>query len=262
MSLPTPSPATTTPTDDDPLPGFCAILLAAGKGTRMRSELPKVLHPFRGEPLVVHPLRTAANAGARVVVVVVGHGRAEVEATVRADASAAALQLRFAHQAEQLGTGHAVSIALAEMTDLHGPVLVLSGDVPLVTAATLRQLVRAATAGAIGLGVFTPPDTTGYGRILRAADGRVVGIREHRDASPDERAITECNAGLYCFDLALLRTVLPTVRRDNAQGEIYLTDVIAAVAPDARIATIDIPLLQAAGVNSPEELAALERAAG
>ncbi|MFO0632514.1 MAG: NTP transferase domain-containing protein [Nannocystaceae bacterium] len=261
MSLPTPSP-TVPLAADDPVPGFCAILLAAGKGTRMRSELPKVLHAFRGEPLVVHPLRAAASAGAGCVVVVVGHGRAEVEAAVRADASATALQVRFAHQAEQLGTGHAVLVALSQMADLHGPVLVLSGDVPLVQPQTLRQLVRACVVGSIGLGVFTPPDTTGYGRILRAPDGRVVGIREHRDASPAERAITECNAGLYGFDLDLLRTVLPTVRRDNAQGEIYLTDVIAEVAPRCAIATVDIPLLQAAGVNSPEELAALERAAG
>jgi UDP-N-acetylglucosamine diphosphorylase/glucosamine-1-phosphate N-acetyltransferase len=236
-----------------------AIVLAAGKGTRMRSDIAKVLHPFRGDPLVLHPVRAAARAGADPIVVVVGHDGARVEATVRA-ATDGASYLRFAEQAQQLGTGHAVSCALAHLADFEGPVLVLSGDVPLVRTATLRGLVdacRRASAG-LALGVFSPEDPSGYGRILRGADGAVVGIREHRDASPEERAIGECNAGLYCVDARRLRDVLPTVRRDNAQGEIYLTDIVAPLASTGEVIAVPLDPLEAAGVNSPEELARLE----
>jgi len=239
-----------------------AIVLAAGKGTRMRSDIAKVLHRFAGEPLVVHPVRTAAKAGADPIVVVIGHDGARVEATLRAafDGSAS---LRFAEQPQQLGTGHAVSCALAHLAGIVGPVLVLSGDVPLVREATLRELVatcRRSSAG-LALGVFEPDDPAGYGRILRGPDGAVVGIREHRDASADERAIRECNAGIYCVDAVRLATVLPTVRRDNVQGEIYLTDIVAPLAGVGEVIAVRLDAIEAAGVNSPEDLARLEELA-
>lgn len=226
----------------------------------MRSDLPKVLHRFRGEPLAVHAVRAARAAGAEPVVVVVGHGGDEVRATLDAGFPPGAAALRYADQSEQLGTGHAVSCALPQLVGIDGPVLVLSGDVPLVRAHTLRELVaacRRSTAG-LALGVFTPPDAQGYGRILRDAAGAVVGIREQRDASPEERGIGECNAGTYCVDLERLRTVLPGVRRDNAQGEIYLTDIVAPMAAMGEVIAVALALEEAAGVNTPEDLVLLE----
>jgi UDP-N-acetylglucosamine diphosphorylase/glucosamine-1-phosphate N-acetyltransferase len=236
-----------------------AIVLAAGKGTRMRSDIAKVLHPFRGDPLVLHPVRTAARAGADPIVVVVGHDGARVQAAVRTGFEGTS-SLRFAEQAQQLGTGHAVSCALAHLADFDGPVLVLSGDVPLVRSSTLRGLIAACDRSSAGLalGVFAPDDPSGYGRIVRGPDGAVAGIREHRDASPDERAIRECNAGLYCINAERLRAVLPNVRRDNAQGEIYLTDIVAPLAGIGEVIAVSLDPIEAAGVNSPEDLARLE----
>lgn len=226
----------------------------------MRSDLPKVLHRFRGEPLAVHPVRAARAAGAEPIVVVVGHGGDEVRAALDAGFPLGAAPLRYAEQSEQLGTGHAVSCALPQLVAIDGPLLVLSGDVPLVRAETLRELVAACRRSSAGLalGVFTPPDAQGYGRILRDAAGLVVGIREQRDASPEERAIRECNAGTYCVDLDRLRTVLPSVRRDNAQGEIYLTDIVAPMAAMGEVIAVALELEEAAGVNTPEDLALLE----
>jgi bifunctional UDP-N-acetylglucosamine pyrophosphorylase/glucosamine-1-phosphate N-acetyltransferase len=237
-----------------------AVVLAAGKGTRMGSALPKVLHSFRGEALVVHPVRAAIAAGADPIVLVVGHGADAVERCVRDAFGGAGPRLRFALQAEQLGTGHAVLCALDELRDVDGPTLVLSGDVPLVRRETLDALVLACSRNAGALATFAPADRTGYGRILRDANGDVIGIREHRDASPAEREIAECNAGLYCIDAQRLRAILPTVRRDNDQGEIYLTDVVAPLAAQGTVIGLPIPELEAAGVNTKDELARLEAA--
>lgn len=227
----------------------------------MGSALPKVLHPFLGEALVVHPVRAAIAAGADPIVLVVGHGADEVERAVRAAFSGESARLRFALQAQQLGTGHAVLCALDEMRDVSGPVLVLSGDVPLVRRETLATLVATCGASTAALGTFTPGDTTGYGRILRDGNGRVIGIREHRDADAHERAIRECNAGLYCIDAQQLRTILPAVKRDNDQGEIYLTDVVAPLAERGTVVAVPIAELEAAGINTQAELAWLEAAA-
>lgn len=240
-----------------------AVVLAAGKGTRMRSDLPKVLHRFRDEPLVVHAVRAAAAAGADPIVVVVGHGGDQVRAALAGAFAADSPVLRYAEQAQQLGTGHAVGCALAELAGVTGPVLILSGDVPLVLPTTLRALVAAArgASGGLAVGVFEPQDAFGYGRILRGPGGGVVGIREQRDASEAERAIPECNAGTYCVDLDRLRAILPTVGRSNAQGEIYLTDIVAPMADSGDVAAVPLPIREAAGVNSPEDLALLERLA-
>jgi UDP-N-acetylglucosamine diphosphorylase/glucosamine-1-phosphate N-acetyltransferase len=226
-------------------------VLAAGKGTRMRSPLPKVLHRFRGEPLVVHPVRAALEAGASRVVVVVGHGANEVIGTLRTAFPEAHDSLCVAEQPQQLGTGHAVQCALPSLSDRTGPVLILSGDVPLVRVETLSALCDGAsrsTAG-IALAIFTPPDTTGYGRIVRdGRDGPILRIVEHKDATPEERAIAECNAGLYAIEAEALRRELPTLGRANAQGEIYLTDIVARLAGVGEVVGLMVDPLQAAGV--------------
>lgn len=231
-----------------------AVVLAAGKGTRMRSDLPKVLHPLAGEPLAAHAIRAALAAGAGGVVVVVGHGAAQVEQ----DLAPRFPGLRFALQAEQRGTGHALQCALPALDAHAGPVLILSGDVPLLRPGTLRALLTAweASAGGLALCTFTPADPTGYGRIVRDAGGPVRAIVEERDATPDERAIRECNAGVYCADAALLRRELPRLGSANAQGEIYLTDLVR-VAAAAGVRALPTPEEEVAGVNTPEQLAAL-----
>jgi UDP-N-acetylglucosamine diphosphorylase/glucosamine-1-phosphate N-acetyltransferase len=237
-----------------------AIILAAGKGTRMASDLPKVLHPMAGEPLVAYPIRAARQAQAATVVVVVGYEGEHVRNEVTARFPDAAGWLRFATQAEQLGTGHAVMCALPEVPATDGLALVQSGDVPLVRASTLAALAERAEVCSSGLALtsFRPPDPSGYGRILRDPQGRVQGIREHRDASAAERAIDECNAGTYAVRLSLLRTELPHLRRANAQGEIYLTDLVELAARRGEVAALEIDPIEAAGVNTPQQLAELE----
>ena len=232
-----------------------AVVLAAGKGTRMGSDLPKVLHRFAGEPLVVHPIRAARAAGASAVVVIVGHGADRVEAALAPEPG-----LSFALQAEQRGTGHAVLCALPALAEHPGDVLILSGDVPRLRAATLRRLAEAcmASRGGLALATFTPVDPTGYGRVLRDAQGEVVAIVEERDAGPAQRAIRECNAGVYCAAATLLRRELPGLGSANAQGEIYLTDLIARAAGQGGVTALVVPADEVAGVNTPEQLAALE----
>ncbi|MCX4240735.1 sugar phosphate nucleotidyltransferase [Paraliomyxa miuraensis] len=240
-----------------------AIILAAGKGTRMVSDLPKVLHRMAGEPLVAYPIRAAREVGASTVVLVVGYREALVRQEVGERFSVDEGWLRFATQAEQLGTGHAVMCALPALEGIDGTALVLSGDVPLLREKTLRALVERceATAAGLALTTFEPPDPTGYGRILRDADGRVVAIREHRDATLAERAVGECNAGTYAVGLEHLRADLPRVQRSNAQGEIYLTDLVELAAARGEVAALRIDPLEAAGVNTPQQLAELEAAA-
>jgi len=233
-----------------------AVVLAAGKGTRMGSDLPKVLHLLLGEPLVVHPIRAARAAGVAAIVLVVGHGAAAVQAAL----APMYPDLRYALQVEQRGTGHAVLCALPELADHDGPVLILSGDVPGLRPATLRALVeRCAASGAgLALATFTPEDPRGYGRIVRGEDGQVRAIVEERDADADTRAIRECNAGVYCAAAGLLRRELPSIGTANAQGEIYLTDLVARVA-SAGVAGLAVPADEVAGVNTPEQLAAIAR---
>lgn len=239
-----------------------ALILAAGKGTRMRSDLAKVRHRFLGDPLIVHPLRAARAWGAKRAIVVVGHQAHEVEAAVEAwrpdDWPVA-----FALQAEQRGTGHAVVCALEALGEFEGGVLILSGDVPLLSPLTLDRLVSACERSSAGMALasFRPSDPTGYGRIIRDERGRARAIREQRDASPAERAIVECNAGVYCVLADHLRRELPLLGHDNAAGEIYLTDLLALRAAAGEVAVIDVGPLEVAGINTPEQLAELEAAA-
>jgi len=200
------------------------IILAAGQGTRMRSRLPKVLHPIGGRPLVGHVLTTAALLDADHIEVVVRHERDQVVAALSEDYPDAV----FIDQDDVPGTGRAVEVAIDAIPDFDGDVLILSGDVPLLEAETLRALIeghRAASAAATLLSAHLD-DPTGYGRVIRGADGAVQRIVEQKDASPAEAAVTEINAGVYVFRSAELRTYLSQVGQDNAQGEMYLTTVI------------------------------------
>ncbi len=230
------------------------IVLAAGMGKRMHSDLPKVLHPLAGRPLLAHVLDAARALAPRRVFVVHGHGAEKVRA-----AFGAAQDLEWVLQAEQLGTGHAVQQA-APSLDRAGDALILYGDVPLVRAETLRRLVEAARGG---LAVLTTEldDATGYGRVVRDAKGDVARIVEHKDASPEERDVKEVNAGFYAVRAAKLTDWLLRLRNDNAQREYYLTDIVGfAVAEGLPVAGVKVDdALEVAGVNSKRELAMLER---
>jgi len=221
----------------------------------MGSDLAKVLHRVADAPMVYFPIRAALAAGVGDVVVVVGHQASTVEAAV----TEAFPTVRFAEQRQQRGTGHAVCCALEAVRGDSGQVLILSGDVPMLREQTLRELLRAATASSAGVALtaFEPVHPAGYGRILRQG-GRVVGIREEGDATPAERELRECNAGVYCAELALLREILPKLGSDNAQGEIYLTDLIAEAAKRGQVAVVAVSADEVAGINTPEQLAQVD----
>ena len=236
-----------------------AIVLAAGKGTRMNSALPKVVHAAAGRPLLHYVLDGCQRLGARALVVV-GH-----QADAVREACASRPGLRFALQEPQLGTGHAVQMALRASSDpAADAILVLAGDVPLLREETLSALcdLRQKTSAAAALISFRTPCPGSYGRIVRDGAGRVARIVEARDASPEERLINEVNASIYVFDGARLRASIDRVRSDNAQGEFYLTDVVGLlVAAGERVEALvlDDPS-EAVGVNTPAELAAVETA--
>jgi bifunctional UDP-N-acetylglucosamine pyrophosphorylase/glucosamine-1-phosphate N-acetyltransferase len=238
------------------------LIMAAGKGTRMKSRIPKVLQRLAGRPLLHHVLDQAAHLQARSAIVITGHGAAEVEAATAGAASAGrTFELEFVRQEPQLGTGHAVQQAVPHLRD-GGMVVVLSGDVPLTHADTLRSLVAASAGGQLALLTVTLPDPTGYGRIVRDAHDQVQGIVEHKDATEAQRAITEVYSGIMAVPARLLRGWLARLTNHNAQGEYYLTDIVAmAVADGVPVSAHRITdALQVAGVNSPMQLAELERA--
>ncbi|MBY4771199.1 bifunctional UDP-N-acetylglucosamine diphosphorylase/glucosamine-1-phosphate N-acetyltransferase GlmU [Burkholderia ambifaria] len=230
------------------------VILAAGTGKRMRSALPKVLHPLAGRPLLSHVIATARTLQPSRLVVVVGHGAEQVQAAV------AAPDVQFAVQAEQLGTGHAVRQALP-LLDPAQPTLVLYGDVPLTRASTLRRLVDAAREGSYGILTVTLDDPTGYGRIVRDAAGFVTRIVEQKDASPEQLKIAEINTGIIVTPTGQLAMWLGALKNENAQGEYYLTDVVELAIE----AGFDVVTSQpddeweTLGVNSKAQLAELER---
>ncbi|WP_372661654.1 bifunctional UDP-N-acetylglucosamine diphosphorylase/glucosamine-1-phosphate N-acetyltransferase GlmU, partial [Hydrogenophaga sp.] len=239
------------------------VVMAAGKGTRMKSLRPKVLHRLGGRALAQHVIDTAARLSARSVVVITGHGAEAVEAGLYAPApgeGGAATRLQFVRQEPQLGTGHAVQQALPVLPD-DGVTLVLSGDVPLTQAETLQALLAQCEGEHLALLTLDMADPTGYGRIVRAADGDVQAIVEQKDASEAQRAITEIYGGIMAVPTRLLRTWLARLDNRNAQGEFYLTDVVKfAVADGAGVHAHRIAdAAQVAGVNSPLQLAELER---
>ena len=236
------------------------VIMAAGKGTRMKSRLPKVLHRLGGRALLSHVTGTAARIGARHVVIVTGHGAEQVEAAMAASPEAASL--RFARQEPQLGTGHAVQQATPLLPD-DGTVVILSGDVPLIAEDTLRTLIAASGGERLALLTIELDDPTGYGRIIRnAAGGEVTAIVEHKDASEAQRAVREINSGVMAAPAKLLKGWLERLDNRNAQAEYYLTDIVKHAAADGVpvVAHITTDGLQVAGINSPVQLAELERA--
>ncbi|WEV76660.1 bifunctional UDP-N-acetylglucosamine diphosphorylase/glucosamine-1-phosphate N-acetyltransferase GlmU [Janibacter cremeus] len=238
------------------------IILAAGEGTRMKSTLPKVLHPIGGAPLLGHAMRAASAAGAAETVVVVRHQRDRVAAFVEDFNARVERACTIADQDEIKGTGRAVECGLTALpADLTGTVVVTMGDVPLLSAETLTDLTRAHVEASAAVTVVTSvlDDGKAYGRIVRDADGNVERIVEFKDATDDERAITEINSGIYAFDAAVLRRELANVTTDNAQGEKYLTDVLqlARTAGGRVAAHVLTDLWQTEGVNDRVQLADL-----
>lgn len=236
--------------------GLNIVILAAGRGTRMKSQRPKVLHRLAGRPLLQHVLAAAAGVGATREVVVIGHGGDEVAAACAAPGRV------FVRQEPQLGTGHAVQQAAPALDPAAATTLVLAGDVPLVRSETARALVQACAGERLALLTMTPADPQGYGRIVRDASGqRVLAIVEDKDASAAQRAIGEAYTGMLAAPTAALLRWLAALRNDNAQREYYLTDVVAlAVAEGVPVAGVAVAdETEALGVNSPQQLADLER---
>ncbi|MGZ3451244.1 MAG: bifunctional UDP-N-acetylglucosamine diphosphorylase/glucosamine-1-phosphate N-acetyltransferase GlmU, partial [Polyangiales bacterium] len=240
-----------------------ALILAAGKGTRMKSALPKVLHSIAGRPMIHYPVRAALDAGARRVVVVVGHGREKVEPYLK---SAFRDLVETVVQEEQKGTGHAVQIALPALArggakdDL---VLITTGDAPLLRSDALAALVEGAAkdpSAAMAMLVATSEDAGSYGRILRK-DGRIVANREFKDASPEERTIKEWNSGVYAMRLGFLEKWLPELTPQNAQGELYLTDLIARAAGNGGVVDRPVSAESVEGINDRVQLSMLDRIA-
>ena len=233
-----------------------AVILAAGKGTRMKSALPKVLHAVGGQSMLRHVMTAAEQAGAKRTIVVVGFGGDQVQAEIGAAAE-------YVLQAEQLGTGHAMMQAQPVLAGYTGTVLLLCGDTPLLTGNTLQQLVAAHQQSGAAATVLTamPADATGYGRILRDKSGQVLGIVEQKDATPEQKQIGEINTGIYCFEAAPLFAALAGLTCNNAQQEYYLTDVLAILAQAGqRVGAVEVADFQETlGINSRLQLAEAEK---
>ncbi len=232
-----------------------AIILAAGKGTRMKSRLPKVLHGVCGKPMLEHVISAAAGAGVSRNIVIIGHGSDMIRESVKFDVA-------WVEQTEQLGTGHAVMQAERLLTGFTGSILVLCGDTPLISPATLERLFQEHTAAGNSVTVLTADiaDPTGYGRIIRDSTGAVTGIVEHRDASGEQLRINEINTGIYCFAAKELFAALQKISPANAQGEYYLTDVLAVIAEQGgRTGAVKVEdARETMGINDRVQLAAAE----
>ena len=231
---------------------FCALILAAGKGTRMKSDLAKVLHILEGKPLLHYCLQSAHRAGAEKIVVIVGH-QADM---VRQEFSQCGCI--FIDQKPQLGTGHAVLQAKEALTGYSGKTVILCGDVPLLKPSTIKSLIEnhIATGAAITVLTTIPPDPRGYGRIVKDSDGNIAKIVEQRDATDVEKQIGEINTGIYCADTPLLFDALGKVKNNNDQKEYYLTDIVEIACREGRIVKPHIvpDYVEVMGINTPDEL--------
>ena len=231
---------------------FCALILAAGKGTRMKSDLAKVLHVLEGKPLLHYCLQSAHSAGAEKVVVIVGH---QADLVRQAFSESGCI---FVDQKPQLGTGHAVLQAKEVLTGYSGKTIILCGDVPLLKEATIRSLIEnhIATGAAITVLTTTPPDATGYGRIVRDEAGNIAKIVEQRDANAAEKQIGEINTGIYCADTPLIFDVLGKVKNNNYQQEYYLTDIVEIACREGKVVKPHIApdYVEVMGINTHDEL--------
>jgi bifunctional UDP-N-acetylglucosamine pyrophosphorylase/glucosamine-1-phosphate N-acetyltransferase len=236
-----------------------AVILAAGKSQRMKSDLPKVLHLVGGRPMIEHVLDATRAAGVGRIVVVVGHQADRVKVALAHHAD-----VQFALQSEQKGTGHAVMMCADALAGHNGPVLVLAGDTPLLRGKSLAELLAVQTKenAACVIGTAVTDSNEGLGRIVRDARGEFVKIVEQRDATPEQLAIREINTGCYVFDGKLLFDALSRVRTNNNQGEYYLTDCPAILLADGKrvVAADCLDIVEAKGVNTQEQLADVERA--
>lgn len=230
------------------------VILAAGKGTRMRSSLPKVLHHLAAKPMVEHVIDATAGLSVVSTQLVYGHGGDLMQQAL------AHRDVNWVLQAQQLGTGHAVAQAMPLLPD-SGKVLILYGDVPLISTATLQRLIAAQPVGGIGLLTVSLPDPAGYGRIVRS-NGHIVGIVEQKDASPEQLLINEVNTGILIADAVDLKHWLADLNNDNAQQEYYLTDIIAMAHKQGKqiVAAHPASVVEVEGVNNKLQLAQLERA--
>ncbi|MBW2452275.1 MAG: bifunctional UDP-N-acetylglucosamine diphosphorylase/glucosamine-1-phosphate N-acetyltransferase GlmU, partial [Deltaproteobacteria bacterium] len=234
---------------------LAAVILAAGQGKRMKSKLPKVLHSLAGKPMIKHVLTLCQDLGAEPIVSVVGHGAEQVQKTLELD------QVKFAMQKQQLGTGHALSCAAAQLAKFSGNLLLLCGDTPLLKISSLRELLEHHQSSQAGITVLTAkmPDPTGYGRIIRCSEG-VTKIVEEKDATSGEKAITEINTGIYLFKAPEVFEHLKQLGNNNAQGEYYLTDIIAAArGAGTRVEALILDQAEEAmGINDRIQLAEAE----
>lgn len=230
------------------------LVLAAGKGTRMRSDLPKVLHPIGGKPLVQHVVDTARQVGGEQILIIVGHGAEKVEERMAAD------DVKFVLQAQQLGTGHAVQQALPQLR-VDATVLILYGDVPLTRAETLQKLIAGVNEKQMALLTVNMQNPTGYGRIVRDMFGAVQAIVEHKDATDEQKKISEINTGIMAVKAKHLQQWLPQLKNNNAQGEYYLTDIIAMAKQSGVSIQVEQPdaVEEVEGINNRQQQAALER---
>ncbi len=235
------------------------VIMAAGKGTRMKSARPKVLHKLAGRPMLSHVISTTSSLKAALEVVITGHGAEQVESSMKA--AFAEAPLKFVRQEPQLGTGHAVQQAVPVLPD-EGITLILNGDTPLIEAATAQALVDACAGEKLALLTINLDDPTGYGRIVRDGWGeQVLAIVEHKDATEAQRALTEVYTGMMAAPTKLLKGWLSRLNNHNAQGEYYLTDVVAMAREDGVgvVAAQPRDEVEVLGVNSPAQLADLER---
>jgi bifunctional UDP-N-acetylglucosamine pyrophosphorylase/glucosamine-1-phosphate N-acetyltransferase len=232
---------------------LAVVVLAAGKGTRMKSDLPKVLQPLAGSTLVERVLRSCESLSPERRLLIVGHQAERVQQSLAAHAG-----LEFVLQAPQNGTGHAVQQLLQPLAGFEGDLLVLNGDVPLLREETIHDLLarHRSSGAAVTLLTARLADPTGYGRVFAAADGRVSAIVEHRDCSEEQRRNDLINAGIYCFSWPALAQVLPQLRSDNDQGELYLTDTVAMLQPAMHVEVADVE--EISGINDRIQLAQCE----
>ena len=239
---------------------LAAVILAAGKGTRMNSDMAKVLHPVCGKPMVFFPLAAARALGAEKIILVIGHQANQVKSVIGSD------RVFYAYQQEQMGTGHAVLQAREQLHDFQGTVLILCGDVPLLKPSTLLAFLDEHRRTEADITVLTAilPNPAGYGRVVKDGSGQVLNIAEEKDADEEEKRITEINTGIYCVEKDFLFDALESITTDNAQREYYLTDIVAIASEKKLIARSSLlaDYHEAMGINTQTQLEEANRIMG